>query len=74
MSDVLKHVDNRLGSILKERGIKQSWLCEKTGISSANMSRMCKGDMYPTLLSAHRISRLLGLTIEDIWPWKEDAD
>lgn len=57
----------RLKQILEERGIKQKWLSEKTGISESHLSRIVTGRITPTLEVAYRIAAALGLTVYDIW-------
>lgn len=36
-------INLKLKDILEERGIKQSYLCEKTGLSADSVSRILKG-------------------------------
>lgn len=74
MGEQEKYIGCRLGEIIRERGLRQDWLCQKSGVSQANMSRLASGKMFPTVLTAHRISRALGLKIEDIWYWREDGE
>ncbi|GIM46816.1 hypothetical protein DNHGIG_23650 [Collibacillus ludicampi] len=57
----------RLKEILEERGIKQKWLCERTGVGVSHMSRIIGGKMIPTLEVAFKIAAALGLTVHDIW-------
>lgn len=57
----------RLKDILDERGIKQKWLIEKTGISQSAMSRIVNGTSLPTLEAAYKIAQALDVHIEDIW-------
>jgi plasmid maintenance system antidote protein VapI len=55
-----------LERIIKERGIKKSWLAQKAGISNSAMTRLCQGGK-PTVDVAIRISKALGVTLEDLW-------
>jgi len=57
----------RLKEILDERGLKQKWLYEKVDLSSSAMSQIVRGESDPTLQTALRIAKALGLTVEDIW-------
>jgi len=57
-----------LKRILQERGLKQKWLEEKSGVSHAAMSSLVNGKSGPTLRSARAIAKVLGLNIEEIWP------
>lgn len=65
-------MESRLKSYLDAHGIKQSWLCEKTGISSTAMSLLVRGKTKPTLENAQRIARTLSTTVDDLWPLEDD--
>ncbi len=58
---------SRLKDILEERGIKQSWLIKKVGISSGAMSLLVNNKSTPTLEVAFKIAKALNLHIEDVW-------
>jgi transcriptional regulator with XRE-family HTH domain len=57
----------RLKEILESRGIKQKWLCEKTGLSSSAMSQIVRGESFPTLHTAIKIAKAIGIPVEEIW-------
>jgi putative transcriptional regulator len=59
-----------LRKVLRERGIVQTWLCERVEISNAQMSRIVNG-MMPRLDLAYRIAEALELTVYDIWEIEE---
>jgi putative transcriptional regulator len=62
-----RFIISRLKEILDSRGIKQKWLCEKVEISSSAMSQIVRGDSEPTLVTALKISEVLGVPVNDIW-------
>jgi transcriptional regulator with XRE-family HTH domain len=64
----------RLQKYLEERGIKQKWLCDKTGISDSAMSLIVRGKAEPTLRNARKIAKALGMTIEELWPEEEEKE
>ena len=63
---------NKLKQYLDEHGIKQTWLCEKTGISSGAMSLLVRGKAKPTLENAQKIAKVLGTTVDKLWPLEDD--
>lgn len=64
--------DTRLKQIIKDRGLKQTWIAEQLGINYQVMSRLCGGKSRPSLELAYRITRLLGEKhVEDVFPWNE---
>lgn len=56
-----------LKKIMDERGMKQSFLKDKVGVSSTTMSSLYRGDSIPTMLVGLKIARELGVNIEEIW-------
>lgn len=57
---------SRVKEIFDERGIKQSHIVRKYGISATTMSAIYRGSI-PTLQNAYIIAQELGLPIEEIW-------
>ncbi|WP_308410496.1 helix-turn-helix transcriptional regulator [Bacillus sp. Marseille-P3661] len=57
----------RLKDILKDRGIKQTWLAERIGVRQGTINEIVNGKRLPTLPVAYRIAKELGAHIEDIW-------
>ncbi|GLG01195.1 hypothetical protein Alches_12340 [Alicyclobacillus hesperidum subsp. aegles] len=65
-------METRLKKLLKERGLKQGWVAEQTGISLGAMSAIVNGKSDPTLRSARAIARVLGVSIEELWPEEDE--
>lgn len=63
---------NRIGEILKERGISAKWLAEKVDLSANMISLYAKNKNQPTLQNAYRIASVLDLRMEDLVVVKED--
>ncbi|MDK7664396.1 MAG: DNA-directed RNA polymerase subunit alpha C-terminal domain-containing protein [Bacillota bacterium] len=57
---------SRVKDIFDERGIKQSHIVRKYGISATTMSAIYRGSI-PTLQNAYIIAQELRLPIEEIW-------
>ena len=59
---------NELRKLLIDRGIKQTWLANRAGITDTALSEIVTGKRTPTLPVAKRIARVLEMRVEDIWP------
>ena len=59
---------NELRKLLMDRGIKQTWLADRAGITDTALSEIVTGKRTPTLPVAKRIARVLEMRVEDIWP------
>lgn len=53
--------------IIKDRGLKQSFIAEKAGISAGTLSKIVRGESMPTLSVAIRLARVLEMTVEELW-------
>lgn len=62
-----KKLKNNLSQILTQKGIRQSTLAVKTGLSPNYISLIISGKRTPTLLTAHKIAQALGYTIDEIF-------
>jgi putative transcriptional regulator len=60
-------VEIRLKQVLDERGMKQDFLCKQTNITNKSMSSLCRGESLPSLKNSLKISKALGMKVEDIW-------
>jgi putative transcriptional regulator len=67
-------VEIQLKQILDSRGMKQEFLCKKTGITTKTMSSLCRGESLPSLKNSLKISKVLGLSVEEIWVLLEERE
>ncbi len=58
---------NRLGDIIKEKGLKKGFVAKKVGVSLTTLQRYVEGINYPGTDIANKLSKLLGYSIEDIF-------
>jgi putative transcriptional regulator len=56
--------------IMAERGLKQSWLAERTGITRTTLSFLVNNKTLPTLEVAYKIAVELDMNVMDIWQIK----
>ncbi|MGC4375945.1 helix-turn-helix transcriptional regulator [Fictibacillus sp. Mic-4] len=62
----------KLKELLKDNGIKQSYIAEKAGITQGTLSMIVRGKSLPTLPVAFKIASVIGKPIEEIWVRKGD--
>jgi len=58
---------NKLSEIIKESGLKKGYIANKLGISVPTLQRYIEGINYPNAEIAHKLSNLLGYSIEGIF-------
>lgn len=58
---------NNLGTILDERGIKQTWVAKKAGITDQTISNCIKDRYSVSLEVALKIALALNMSVHDIW-------
>lgn len=57
----------KLEKILKEKGIKQTWLAKKIGKTPPELNRWVKGRITPSYDIMHRISEVLGISVDKLF-------
>jgi len=65
-------VQNRLKEILAERGISQTWLAKKVGVTRGNISNLINNRQQTTIEIAFKIADELNLQIEDIFIYNKE--
>jgi putative transcriptional regulator len=66
-------VNSYLKEIIEERGIKITWLSEKSGISRNTIHTYLNGGV-PALDKAYAIAKALGLSVNEIWKDEETSE
>lgn len=67
------NVGTRLRKIIKERGLKQKWVAEKSGINEGNFQRILDNKQSPSAQSLAKISEALGVSTDWILGLKDEA-
>lgn len=62
-----EHLQNRVRFARRRAGLSQQMLAEQTGVSRQTIISLEKGDYDPSVLLAIRISRALGLRVEQLF-------
>ena len=65
-------MDNRLEELRKQRGIRQEELAGALEVSRQTISSLESGRYNPSILLAFKLARYFGLTIEEIFIYKEE--
>jgi len=58
---------NRLKLVLVEKKKTSKWLSEELGVSQSTVSKWCTNSSQPDIETLARISRLLGVGIEELF-------
>ena len=64
---------NRLEALRAARGLTQQELADRVEVSRQTIISLENGRYNPSILLAFRLSRLFGVTIEDIFLYEEDG-
>jgi putative transcriptional regulator len=60
-------VKNNISKIMKERGIKQVWLADKTGMTNGGIHNIIVGKYEPSIKTAMNISNVLNVKFDDLF-------
>lgn len=71
--DLLRLVNN-LSSLRKEKGMNQTELGEKVGVSRQTISLIERGDYNPSVMVALSLARVFKVKVEDIFILEEDYE
>ena len=63
---------NKIVEIRQERGIKQDELAKALGGSRQTISSLENGRYDPSILLAHKIAKMFGMSIEEVFLFEED--
>lgn len=63
---------NRIEELRGERGIRQEELAKRLGVSRQTISSLENGRYNPSIVLAHRIAALFGMTIEEVFIFDEE--
>lgn len=67
-------MDNRIRELRGEMGLTQQQLAERVDVSSRTIISLEKGQYNPSVLLAHRLARVFGCTIEEIFIFGEEEE
>lgn len=56
-----------LDVVIKELGLKKTWVASQIGISRNTLTLLLKGETNPTIIVALKLARLLNKTVEELW-------
>lgn len=67
-------MENRLEELRKQRGIKQEELADILEVSRQTIGSLENGRYNPSILLAFKIAKYFGMSIEEIFIYKEEQD
>ena len=65
-------MNNLIVQIRQERGIRQEELAKALGVSRQTISSLENGRYDPSILLAHKIAKLFGMSIEEVFLFEEE--
>ena len=65
-------MENRIVSLRQKHGLTQQGLAQKVQVTRQTIISLEKGKYDPSIGLAHKIARVFGLRIEDIFIFEED--
>ncbi len=63
---------NLIVQIRQEKGIRQDELAKMLGVSRQTISSLENGRYDPSILLAHKIAKLFGMSIEEVFLFEEE--
>ncbi len=63
---------NRIEEIRNERGMRQEELAKLLGVSRQTISSLENGRYNPSIGLAHKVAKLFGRTIEEVFIFEEE--
>jgi transcriptional regulator with XRE-family HTH domain len=61
-------MNNRIKEILREKGIKQTYVCQKLQINESVLSLIINGKRKPSQSRLKALAKLLGVSIKQMYP------
>lgn len=61
-----------IGVLIEKKGYKKRFIAEQMEVSPNQLSNWITGKSFPPLNKAFKLSRLLGVTVEDLYEYKEE--
>lgn len=65
-------MENRIESLRKAQKMTQQAMADRLGVSRQTIISLESGRYNPSIALAHRIARLFGLRIEDVFIFEEE--
>jgi len=59
---------NNIKQIIKEKGIKQIYICKELGINESVLSLIINGKRKPSQSRLKALARILNVSIKDLYP------
>lgn len=71
---MIREYENKIRGLRKEKGLKQKDLASKVGIHQSEISDIETGKRKPNVYLAIKIARVLGKSVEEIFPYHEEKE
>jgi len=71
---MMPEFNSELKALLKERGLTQKWLAEKTGMALPTINQYCRGVRTPRMYAVIAISNALGISVNQLFGTKDTSE
>jgi putative transcriptional regulator len=71
--EVLQMLVSHINELIKKKGLRPGFVAEQLGVTRGSVTNWSKGRSYPNMEKGFELSRLLGVTVEDLYTYKEDT-
>lgn len=61
-------MQNKIRNVIQEKGLKITYVIEKTGISKSHFYDIMNGHANPSITNTLKIAEILEVTVEEIFP------
>ena len=65
---------NQLAKYRKQKGLSQTQLAKLIGVAQSTIAMIETGKITPSLRTALKLARVLGTTVEELFPLEDDAE
>jgi putative transcriptional regulator len=65
---------NKIKYWVKEKGLIQKRIAEKIGVSEQTLHKWCKNITQPTLEEAYFLSRIIGVSLEELCEFEKEIE
>ncbi|WP_419156949.1 helix-turn-helix transcriptional regulator [Rossellomorea sp. BNER] len=65
-------IKSRIGEFIDKSPFKNEYVRQYMGVSKNALSLWRSGKSIPSVEKSFKLSRLLGVTVEDLFEWKDD--
>ena len=59
---------NNIKEVVKEKGLKNTWIAEQLGVNACDISHWCSGHRKPNQEKLKALAKVCGVKVRDLYP------